>query len=335
MRRFLRNSLQFLLFLAIALLLLWVAFRDMPAESLLEGFRASNGLLISLAICVAFFSYLFRAFRWQLLIRPLGHTPKVSHLFYSVMVGYLANFLFPRLGEVARCGVLSRKSAIPVDKLIGTVIVERVVDMASLLLITLIYATVRFEFLLGFFEKTGDYFDMPGNNFLVALLFGVLLMALGGWVMYRLLKKYFPKGTFRDRISKWMQGVTLGLRSLMDLRQRGAFLLFTLLIWMAYFGMTYLLFLAIPATSHLTPADTFFILVIGSFAFVIPAQGGIGSFHLMISLGLTILGVSRADGLVYATLSHSVQSLFAVLLGALSFALLFSGLRSQPSLQSQ
>lgn len=335
MRRFLRNSLQFLLFLAIALLLLWVAFRDMPAESLLEGFRASNGLLISLAICVAFFSYLFRAFRWQLLIRPLGHTPKVSHLFYSVMVGYLANFLFPRLGEVARCGVLSRKSAIPVDKLIGTVIMERVVDMASLLLITLIYATVRFEFLLGFFEKTGDYFDMPGNNFLVALLFGVLLMALGGWVMYRLLKKYFPKGTFRDRISKWMQGVTLGLRSLMDLRQRGAFLLFTLLIWMAYFGMTYLLFLAIPATSHLTPADTFFILVIGSFAFVIPAQGGIGSFHLMISLGLTILGVSRADGLVYATLSHSVQSLFAVLLGALSFALLFSGLRSQPSLQSQ
>lgn len=335
MRRFLRNSLQFLLFLAIALLLLWVAFRDMPAESLLEGFRASNGLLISLAICVAFFSYLFRAFRWQLLIRPLGHTPKVSHLFYSVMVGYLANFLFPRLGEVARCGVLSRKSAIPVDKLIGTVIVERVVDMASLLLITLIYATVRFEFLLGFFEKTGDYFDMPGNNFLVALLFGVLLMALGGWVMYRLLKKYFPKGTFRDRISKWMQGVTLGLRSLMDLRQRGAFLLFTLLIWMAYFGMTYLLFLAIPATSHLTLADTIFILVIGSFAFVIPAQGGIGSFHLMISLGLTILGVSRADGLVYATLSHSVQSLFAVLLGALSFALLFSGLRSQPSLQSQ
>lgn len=335
MRRFLRNSLQFLLFLAIALLLLWVAFRDMSAESLLEGFRASNGLLIFLAICVAFFSYLFRAFRWQLLIVPLGHTPKVRHLFYSVMVGYLANFLFPRLGEVARCGVLSRKSAIPVDKLLGTVIMERVVDLVSLLLITLVYTTLRFEFLLGFFEKAGDYFDMPGNNFLVALLVGLLLMLLGGWVMYRLLKKYFPKGTFRDRISKWMQGVTLGLRSLMDLRQRGAFLLFTLLIWMAYFGMTYLLFLAIPATSHLTLADTIFILVIGSFAFVIPAQGGIGSFHLMISLGLTILGVSRADGLVYATLSHGVQSLFAVLLGALSFALLFSGSRSHPSLQSQ
>lgn len=335
MRRFLRNSLQFLLFLGIASLLLWIAFRDMPAESLLEGFRASNGLLILVAVGVAFFSYLFRALRWQLLIAPLGHTPKVRHVFFSVMIGYLANFLFPRLGEVARCGALSRKSAIPVDKLIGTVIIERVVDMASLLLITLLYTALRFDFLFGFIEKTGEYFDMPGNDFLIALFIGLVLLLLGMWVMYRLFKKYFPKGNFRDRLSKWVHGVTLGLQSLMDLHERWAFLLYTLLIWMSYFFMTYLLFLAIPATAHLSLADTFFILVIGSFAFVIPAQGGIGSFHLMISLGLTILGVSRADGLVYATLSHGVQSLFAVVLGALSFVLLFSGSRNHFSVQSK
>ncbi len=333
MTRILRNTFQFFLFLGIALALLWLAFRDMSPESLSEGFSASKGLYIVLAVCVAFFSYLFRAFRWRLLMIPLGYKPKSTDVFFSVMVGYLANFLFPRLGEVARCGVLSRKAAIPVDKLIGTVIVERVVDLLSLLLITLIYTTLRFGFLLGFFEKVGEYFDMPGNDFLVALLVGLLLMLLGGWVMYRLLRKYFPQGGVRNRVSKWLQGIGMGLRSLLDLRQRVAFILLTLLIWLSYFGMTYLLFLAVPATAHLSLSDTLFILVIGSFAFVVPAQGGIGSFHLMISLGLTLFGVSRADGLVYATLSHGVQSLFAVLLGALSFAALFAGSRRNSSIQ--
>ena len=87
--------------------------------------------------------------------------------------------------------------------------------------------------------------------------------------------------------------------------------------------MTWIVVYSIPETSHLTALDGLFLLVIGSLGMAAPVQGGIGAFHWIIYKGLTIYGISREKGLVYATLSHESQTLLVLILGAYSFLLVF------------
>ena len=119
-----------------------------------------------------------------------------------------------------------------------------------------------------------------------------------------------------------VRGVVVGLKTIIKMKDRWTFIFHTLLIWLMYFLMTYVLVFALPATSHLSPLDGLFLLVIGGMGMSAPVQGGIGAFHWIVTLGLSLYGVSRANGLVYATLSHESQSIFAILLGALSFVML-------------
>ena len=72
------------------------------------------------------------------LINPLGYHPSLRNAFYALMTGYLANLALPRIGEITRCVALGKKEKIPVDQLIGTVVVERTIDFLSLLTIMII-----------------------------------------------------------------------------------------------------------------------------------------------------------------------------------------------------
>ena len=327
MGRYFRIILQFLFFAGLSVGLLWLAFRGMSLNVLKEGIKTSDNFFVILALAAGLLSYVFRAMRWQLLIQPLGFKPRLWDVFNGLMSGYLANFVFPRIGEVVRCAALSRKATIPADKLIGTVIIERVVDLLCLAIITISFFMFRFNLFVTLFEQGGDYFSMPLERFAfvigAVLIFAVLFLCF----VFFAFKRYVPQGKLRDKIKKWVTGITQGIKALLLLRNRVAFLLLTFLVWMSYFAMTWLLFKAIPATAHLSVTDAMFILVVGSFAFVIPAQGGIGSFHLIVSLGLTVLGVLKSDGLVYATISHSTQSVFAILIGIISFIAIFAGQR--------
>ena len=108
------------------------------------------------------------------------------------------------------------------------------------------------------------------------------------------------------------------------MRKRWQFFLATLVIWLCYFCMTYLMFFSIPETSSLKPIDGLFILVIGSFGMVIPVQGGFGAFHGMVILGLSLYGISVDKAFVYAVLSHESQTLMVIIAGGISLIKVFS-----------
>jgi hypothetical protein len=82
------------------------------------------------------------------------------------------------------------------------------------------------------------------------------------------------------------------------------------------------MFFSIPETAHLKPIDGLFMLVVGSLGMVAPVQGGMGAFHWIVSLGLTIYGIPREKGLVYATISHESQTIFIIVLGAISLLII-------------
>ena len=88
-------------------------------------------------------SHYIRTLRWRLLMEPMGYRPDKLNMFFAVMVGYLANQALPRLGEVLKCTILARYEKIPADKLVGTIILERLIDAISLLLVFCITLAIQ------------------------------------------------------------------------------------------------------------------------------------------------------------------------------------------------
>jgi len=320
--------LRYSIFLLIGVLLLYLAFRGIDLQALWEEFEQARYIWIFLSVLVLTLSHMTRAYRWKLLIEPLNYKPQYSSTFYSMMIGYLANYAFPRIGEITRCGVLGRTEKIPMDKLFGTVIVERVIDLMSLLLFLVVLIIAKFEFFSSFIKP--KIFDPIGNklSFLLDMtilfwfiIIGVPLLIIILFYMFRSrLYKWSLVRKFRD-ISK---GVFTGLKTISSLEKVWPFIISSLLIWIFYLIMTYITFSALPSTSDLKLIDSLFILVIGSFAFVAPIQGGIGAFHWIVSGGLLLYGLTKEEGLAYATITHGSQMLGTMIIGFISMLLLIS-----------
>ena len=126
-----KQVLQVALSLGIALWIFWFLYRDIEFDQLQAQLASSNWFWILLSLFIAWAGYWIRGWRWALLIRNEADQVPVSsnRAYHAVMVGYLVNLLIPRAGEVARCTVLTRNNGIPLGQAIGTVLVERSVDL--------------------------------------------------------------------------------------------------------------------------------------------------------------------------------------------------------------
>jgi len=152
LKRVIFKTLRFLIFLSIGLFLLYLAVRSVNLEEFVNTLRRANFVWVGLALFFALIGYLSRAYRWKLLIKPLNYDPPFRNVFYALMLGYTANFALPRIGEVTRCGSLRKSDRIPVDSLLGTVIIERAIDLVVLLTILVgIFLLTRNLAILNFF----------------------------------------------------------------------------------------------------------------------------------------------------------------------------------------
>ncbi len=326
MKRKILKVFNFFLFLSIGILLLYLAFRGIDFQVLVNEFKQASYGWVFLSLLFSLGGFIIRALRWRLLIEPLGYIPGRINTFYAVMIGYLANFAFPRIGEITRCGTLNRTEKIPLDSLIGTVIVERSIDVITMIILIIIIFFSKIHFF-------GDFLTNEVFNPAIKGVSGYFTLPLFTWIVIisGLVFIIIALILFRKRLSRFMfiqkaitiiKGVGGGLKTGFTMKRRGLFLFYTVLLWTLYFLMTWVVVYALPATSHLQPIDGLFILVIGSIGITVPVQGGIGAFHWIVSLGLTLYDIPKEDGLAFATLSHESQALFIVLLGSFSMVML-------------
>lgn len=309
---------------------MYFAFKGISFEKIIEDLKSVNYWWVLLSLFFALLAYWARAYRWNILIEPLKHHPPLSSTFYSLMVGYLANFAFPRIGEITRCATLAKKEKIPVDKLIGTVIVERAVDLLSLIILLVFLLIIRLDTFGAFLgnsvfkplsEKVST--TLHFSWFIWILIGGTFIGFIG---LYFIFREQLAKIVIVNKVKNLVKGVFTGLKTVYQMQRRWEFIFFSVLIWLFYLLMTWVVVFAVPATSNLKLIDGLFILVIGGLGMSAPVQGGIGAFHWIVSRGLASVYVfiSIEDGLVYATIAHSSQSVFAILLGSLSLILLVS-----------
>jgi glycosyltransferase 2 family protein len=326
LKRKILKVLQFVLFLSIGITLLYFAFRGIDAKKLLTEIKNAKYIWIICSVVLLTSSHLIRAYRWNLLIEALNYHPSFKNTFFSMMVGYLANYAFPRIGEITRCGVLAKTEKIPADKLFGTVIIERGVDVLTLLVFLVILISARFEFFSHFikpqiFDPAGKFFSssFQSSKYIWISVAFILVLLLVLIFKYR---SYLSKWKFFVKIRDIIKGVFSGLKTVYTMKRGFEFIGASFLIWIFYWMMTYVAFNAFSSTTDLKLIDGLFVCVIGSFAFVLPVQGGIGAFHWIVSQGMMLYGLSREEGLAFATILHGSQALWTMILGTVSMILL-------------
>ena len=322
------QTLKFLGFLAVGFILLWLAFHNVEFKKLIDGLKEANYSWLLLSVLFGLFAYISRARRWVLLVNPLGFNPSLRNTFYSMMTGYLANLALPRVGEITRCVALGKKEKIPVDQLIGTVVIERTIDFLSLLLIMIVMIFLRgdqinqFLKLSIFIPLQQKVFFLLGFTWIIWIIL-ISLLAILLFLVIRYRKNLRKIGLF-SKIFDLARGIINGLKTITNLKRKWEFIFHTIFIWINYTLMTWVAVFAVESTSHLTLADSVFLLVIGGLAMSAPVQSGLGAFHYIISRGLAFVeGVKIEDGLIYAFLAHESQLIFIVIVGTISFFIIF------------
>ncbi len=321
----LKRHVKVLLFALLGVAVLWLITRNQDVERIWKEFTEANFLWVLLSILAGILSHWVRALRWKLLINSLGHHPKTSTIFYAQMTGYLANLVVPRLGEITRCGTLASYSRAPFNALVGTVVAERVFDMIWLLV--LIFITVIFQLSL-----LNDFLSTYIFNPLLATLEGYMWVILPAGLLALALMLYLLK-TFREvsphrqglraKVKRHLIGFWKGVVSLLHVKNRTLFLVYSVVIWTLYFFTVYFCFFALEATSVLGVVDGFTVLALGSLGIVAPVPGGVGTYHFIVITTLNeLFGIVRESATSYAYIAHASQMVIIVLLGVISWIML-------------
>jgi len=332
--------LKYISSLSFAGLIIYFLFRNQDPAALIEKISEVEIGWVFLSIICGGWAYINRGMRWIVLIDALGYKSSKLNSISSVSVGYFTNLFIPRAGEITRCTALNRVEKIPVDKLFGTILVERVIDLVFLISLFLLTLILKLDLILRFFTELSS--QSSDSTTLGSTKYYVLISILIFFVLaYYLLKKWIVKTSFYQRIIEFVDGLKEGFKSIKKMNRKSSFWFHTFSIWIMYFLMTYVCFFAIEETSNLTISDGLFLLVLGGIGMVIPTPGGIGSYHAIVMIGLSVLGVGKVylgeDGdpanpaLLFPTIVHAAQTLVAIIMGSVGMILLFINKKEQKS----
>ena len=289
------------------LFVLWLIFRKLDINEILLTLRKDvNYWIIALSLPFGLFGNIMRAYRWRLLIHPLGYRPKSSNLIYSFLGNYGVNLAFPRLGEVWRCTMISRYEKIPFPALIGTMITDRLFDFVPVGLIVVVAFILNVPYFKLFFIQNPDVFDqLYAISTSVWLYAALAVIGIVIWFSFTYLKEQ----TLIKKTKNALLNIWEGIRSISKMKDKWMFIFYTFLIWFGYFLYFYICFYAFPFTRDLGWNCGLIAFGISSVAVIIPIQGSIGPWHFAVIAVLTGFGLDKVDAGAFAVCVHTIQAL--------------------------
>jgi uncharacterized protein (TIRG00374 family) len=327
--------------------LLVLALYGVDLGEMWSAFRQADWRWLVPLVLLVIGSNVFRAWRWQILIDALPTTPDLDTLdgkdptasntleasFSSIMIGYMVNYVAPRMGEVARTANMAARTDYRFSSLFGTVVSERIFDTAVLGTALLSAIALLFDRLSVLREQ----FLGPAWQTLSSLPLGwmmggaagalLLLGSLGLLLQYSFSREDSALAQFwTTRVKPALLSFKEGMWTLLASPRRGAILVSTVGMWGGYLFMAYIPFrmLDLAAPHGIGIVDAWCLMAIGALGLLVPTPGGIGSYHYITTEALVHLyGVPEAPAFTYAVLAHAAQFVFYILSGGL--ALLYQG----------
>ncbi|MGB0593131.1 MAG: lysylphosphatidylglycerol synthase transmembrane domain-containing protein [Flavobacteriales bacterium] len=311
--------IKYVFFLFLGVGLMYLAFKNQSPRALIAQLKDVNYLWVVISMFFGFIAIVSRGLRWVILLQNLNFSVSKLNSIYAVAIGYFTNIAIPRAGEITRCTSLNQTEDVPVDKLFGTIILERAIDFIILISLVLLVLILKFELFLEFLAIIFE-----GQTLDVSSLIGVGLSAMAILIiLFVLTKKILKKSAVYIKIKTFVIGMKDGFKSINGLKNKTGFWAHTFIIWLMYLLMTYVCFFSIEATRMLNVADGLYTMVIGGFGMVAPVQGGIGAYHYIVKVGLMILDVSEDSALLFATVVHTAQTLMTLSVGGISILMVF------------
>jgi uncharacterized membrane protein YbhN (UPF0104 family) len=317
--------LQFILLLGIGILLIWLSLKQVAPEKdlIIDAFKNADYFWIALSMVIALFSHFLRAFRWNYLLKPVGHRIGLLNSTCYVLVGYLANYGIPRMGEVSRCTLAARYNKVPFEVGFGTVITERIIDFVLFLLIFLLTLAFQFTELIGLarklvFDKLRDRFNGDNNGLQLAVF---TIAAIGIIAIFYFLRKKIA-ALFTGKVGGIIRGLGQGIGSISKMEHPFRFITISVMIWACYFYSLYFCFFALPGTMHLGQKECLTLLLFGTFG-VIFSPGGLGAYPAIVGgILLYTYNIETVYAFALPWLAWSSQFAVVLLTGLVSLIVL-------------
>ncbi len=309
------SFLKYVFFLGIGALFLYFVLRDQDIDKMLQDLRnAKYGYLI-FSMIFGYAAYVFRGLRWLLLLKTMNYKTSANLATQAIASGYLANAIFPRAGEIVRCTSLYKVTGIPVNKLFGTILLERAVDLVLLVLCITLSFVLKFSELSNFFTSISNETEPNEASNTPILILAAVVVIVGALYFFRNALK--NSKLYLKVVALW-EGVKEGFKTAFYMKEKSLFILYSLLIWLMYLLMTYICFFSVPETSNLSLVDGLYIMVIGGLGMIVPVQGGLGPYHAAVTLGIASIGLAESTGITLAVLIHTAQSIMIIITGIIA-----------------
>ena len=314
-----KSIYQSIIFFLIGIGLLWFVFRGTNLEQIKNELYRIRWFWVGVSIALNLLSQLVRAFRWKTLFLPLKYNPKVYNLFYAILILAFTNQVIPRGGEIARLGVVNRYEKVPLSKLFGIALIERLTDLVLLILIFIILLVWQFPLIQ-------EIIALPQVNLKDVSLLRILLISVislvGLFVLYFIIKKFNLLRKFKSKIQKARNDLKEGFTSIYHIKNKAIYFFQSTLIYAIWLLMLYVLFLAYPPTENLSFKAAAFTFGLATLAFLLPIQAGMGAWHFVVIQCLIIFGVDADVGKIFALMAHSATNHIYLLTGLFAFVLL-------------
>ncbi len=314
MKKNITKALKIIIPLGIGAILVWYSLSSATSQELKDLWiliTSADPFWVGLSVVIGLLSHVSRAYRWRYLATPLGYSSRLSTSFMAVMVGYLSNLGIPRSGEFFRAATLSNYESIPFQKSLGTIITERIIDLVMLLIIVFLAFVFNTQTLSTYFLDQ----NINPLKIVYVLLGGVFLMGIGFLVIKKL------KIPFIEKLRQFVLGIYEGMLSVFEMKNKGHFIVHTILIWIAYVLMLYVVKFSVPEIYDLSFSAILMVFVAGSLA-MMTSNGGFGAYPLFVGLALLLFGVEKTVGEAYGWIIWGSQTLMNIVVGGLSFILL-------------
>jgi len=325
MKKKLLSVLKYCLFLGLGVFLVWWSIHKMDDKNWADCKAALQSARYILFLPVFFIvsaSHFSRAMRWKILMKPMGYNPRLLNTFFAVMVGYLANLAIPRLGEVLKCTILGKYEKVPADKLVGTILIERVVDLICLVIIFII-ALITQAGIIGEYASSTlkeNFFSGSVGAIAIKLLL-TITSVIAIYYIFKYIFRIFSQYLVIKKLKEVFIGVRTGISSIKKLQNKWAFILHSLFIWCCYVVGTYLGFFATIGTDHLPFAAVFPVLAFASVGMII-TPGGIGTYPRFIMQVMLLYNIEEGLGYANGTLQWVAQFAIILVVGFISLLLL-------------
>ncbi|SFI61838.1 lysylphosphatidylglycerol synthase transmembrane domain-containing protein [Olleya namhaensis] len=285
----------------------WLTFSKLPFSEIIPYFKKANYLWVLTGMFIGLLSHISRAYRWQFMLKPLGYSIKLPNSFMALFAAYLANYGIPRSGEVLRAAVITNYEKVPFEQSFGTIVAERIIDLAVILIIVAITLFFQFDFIYSILLETFN---------LTKILFGLGILLVLGIAFLIFIQK--SKLKIAIKIKNFLSGLIKGVTSIFKLKQKWTFLFHTIFIWCMYVLMFYITSFALEDLNQ-TPFAAIIVAFIAASFTIAATNGGLFFYPAAVLAAFLLFDLPKEPSYAFGWIVWASQTVMITIIGILSF----------------